>query len=392
MSGGRPRELVTAYVTLLMFVYAFSMTMVGPLMPELLGHYRISLGSGGLLVTFLSAGGIAAMLLGGALSDRASKARLIALCFLAYSLVLLLAGRGPRLALLYLLFFALGASTRYMDMLANALVADLHPEGKERALSLLHAIFGVGALVGPLYARLLVDATESWTSAYTLLGAAGLAVLALGFPLLLAGDEPRTPAAAAAGRLAAILRSRDVWLLAAMLFLYVAHQSGLTVWLPSYMEREMKASRMLASSGVALLWLGIVTGRLLTSALAGRLGGRAILVWGHAAGGLALTAAVLSRSQAALAVGVVVAGIASGAAYPLCVATGCALHPVETGAVTSLLFISGSLARMVFPWTVGAAAASVGLFPGMLLTGLALVGVAALASRLPGAAAARARA
>ena len=188
----RSRALLTGYVYLLMFVYAFSMTMIGPLMPDLVGHYRISLASGGLLVTFMSAGGVAAMLLGGALSDRASKARLIALCFLAYGLVLLLAGRGPRLGLLYVLFFALGASTRYMDVLANALVADVHADHKERALSLLHAIFGIGALVGPLYARLLADSTGSWTNAYTLLGAVGLAVLALGFPLLLAGP----PAAA----------------------------------------------------------------------------------------------------------------------------------------------------------------------------------------------------
>ncbi len=393
MSAGRarPRALVSAYVCLLMFVYAFWTTMIGPLMPELVSHYRMSLASGGLLVTFLSAGGILAMLLGGALSDRASKARLIATCFLAYAVVLLLAGRAPRLPLLYLLFFALGASTRYMDMLANALVADLHPERKETALSLLHAIFGVGALAGPLYARLVTDATGSWARAYTLLGAASVVVLALGSPLLLAAPRPRPAAQTAPPTGGGVVSSRDVWVLAAMLFLYVAHQSGITVWLPSYMERELEASRVAASSGVSLLWLGIVAGRFLTSAFASRLGGRAILAWGHAAGGLALTAAVLSRSQAAMAAGVVAAGVATGAAYPLAVAIGCALHPRDTGAVTSLLFVSGTVARMLFPWIAGAAAASLGLFPGMLATGLALLAVAALALRLPRPAAGAAR-
>jgi fucose permease len=378
----RSRAAVTGYVYLLMFVYAFSMTMIGPLMPELVARYSISLGAGGLLVTFMSLGGIVAMLAGGALADRASKSRLIAICFFAYALVLLLAGRGPWLPLLYALFFALGASTRYMDMVANALVADLHPERKERALSLLHAIYGLGALAGPLYARVLVDATGSWTNAYTLLGAVGIVVLALGFPLLQAPAPERSPRAGAGKALGGLLRSRDIRLLAAVLFLYVVHQSGITVWLPTYMEQEMGASRMLASAGVSLLWLGIVAGRFLTSALATRLGGRAILVWGHLAGGAALTAAVLSRSQVGLAAGVVAAGVATGAAYPLSVAIACARDPRQTAAVTSLLFVSGSLARVVFPWVAGAAAASLGLFPGMLATGLVLAAAGVLASRI----------
>ena len=50
-------------------------------------------------------------------------------------------------------------------------------------------------------------------------------------------------------------------LLAAALGLYVAHQSGLTVWLPLYMEQELGAGPWLATSGVSMLWVGIVLGR-----------------------------------------------------------------------------------------------------------------------------------
>ncbi len=210
-----------------------------------------------------------------------------------------------------------GPSTRYMDMVANALVADLHADRKERALSLLHAIFGVGALLGPLYARVLVDATGAWTNAYTLLGAAGLAVLASRLSLRARRGAQRSPVPAAArGGAGRLLRSRDVWLLAAILFLYVVHQSGLTVWLPTYMEREMGASKWLASVGPSLLWLGIVAGRFLTSALAMRLGGRRILVWGHVAGGRGADGGGALSLAGALAAGVVAAGVATGCRLP----------------------------------------------------------------------------
>ena len=176
-------QIVSVYLYGVFFVYAFSATMIGPLMPELLQHYCLSYSGGGLLVGVRSVGGVATMLIGGVLSDRVPKFNLIIGAFLIFGLGLLITGRAPAVALMYVLFFGLGASSRYMDMVANAYIADLRPQTKERGLSLLHGFFGLGALLGPLYARVVMDRTDQWPRVYTILSLICLAVVLPGHRL-----------------------------------------------------------------------------------------------------------------------------------------------------------------------------------------------------------------
>ena len=378
----RGRGGITAYLYLTFLVYAVSVTSIGPLMAELLTHYDLSLARGGLFVTFQAAGGLAALVLGGAVSDRTGKARLIGGCFLVYSVTLLAVGAAPGLLFLYALFFLLGASTRFMDMVANAYIADLHAEDKAQALSLLHAFFGVGALLGPLYARFLVDASGLWERSYTVLGFACLAVALAGAPAVLRAPVPAR-AGVGAGDPGSILGSRDVWVMAAALALYVAHQSGLTVWLPLYLERDLGMGRMASSAALSLFWLGIVAGRFITSLLSRHFPPRRTLLWGHLTGGIVLCVGAAAGSGALLTAAVAVAGLLTGAAYPLLVAMACARHPDRNGAVTSLLFASATSARMMFPWLAGVAGSRWGLLPGVFATGVVLLGVAVLIWALP---------
>jgi fucose permease len=373
---------VSAYIYLLFFIYGFSVTMIGPIIADLMAHYEVSYSGGGFFVTVRSIGGIAAMVFGGVLSDRVRKVHLIAGGFLVYVVTLLVSGGAPVLPLMHVAFFLMGAGTRYMDMAANAYIADIYPETKDRQLSLLHGFFGLGALLGPLYARLLADSASSWQVTYTTLGLVCAVALLPG--LLIFRNAPRGLGAIGGRRpVGSILRSSSVWLLAAALFLYVAHQSGLTVWLPLYMETQLGVSKLLASGGLSMLWVGIVAGRFSTSAIGRRLTAKSILVGGHVIGGTVLTIASLAEWWPGLVAGVCVTGFATGAAYPLIVSMACGRHPSQSGAVTGVLFITGTTARMTFPWAVGVSAASHGLMPGIVATGLVLLIVAGLVALVP---------
>jgi hypothetical protein len=79
-----------------------------------------------------------------------------------------------------------------------------------------------------------------------------------------------------------------------------------------------------------------------------------------------------------LAIAVLLAGLATGAAYPLLVSLACGRHPDATGVVTSVLFVSGSAARILFPWLMGVFGSVAGLGPGVMTTGLVLIVVAIL--------------
>src|SRR5690606_12522850 len=84
----RGRLVLTGYLFAVMIVYALSVTMIGPLMGALIAEYALSLSGGGLLLTFQSAGGIAAIVIGGAVADRMRKGTLVWICMFVYSVAL----------------------------------------------------------------------------------------------------------------------------------------------------------------------------------------------------------------------------------------------------------------------------------------------------------------
>ena len=78
--AGRGRLIVYGLFGL-MFFFSISATMTGILIPDMTAHYALSYGQVGLIGSVQSVGGFAATLLGGVLSDRFPKLRLICIMF-----------------------------------------------------------------------------------------------------------------------------------------------------------------------------------------------------------------------------------------------------------------------------------------------------------------------
>lgn len=343
-------------------------------MPELIRDYGLRISQGGLIMTFQSVGGIAAIVLGGLLSDRVSKGRLIAGAFFAYAVSLFLVAAAPSYGVLLGMFLLLGASTRLVDTVNNAYTADLHPDSHERALNLLHTFFGIGALSGPLLTRLLLNMGTRWATAYAVLGLLCLAIFA--YFLLQLRREPASPnsrpgSADASPQLP--LRSRRMWLLCSIMVLYVGHQSGLVTWLPLYMETHVGAAPYESSLALSLLWVGIIIGRFSCSRITRWIPPGIIIPWGGLVGGCSLLAALAVGRVDALMAGVFTAGLFTGAVIPLLVNIACRWFPNNTGTVSSMIFLSGTLAMMTLPWLLGFAAETWGFGAAMPFTGATLL-------------------
>ena len=96
---GRGRLIVYCLFGL-MFFFSISATMTGILIPDMTAHYALSYGQVGLIGSVQSVGGFAATLLGGVLSDRFPKLRLICIMFAVYTLMLYALGLVPPYGLL----------------------------------------------------------------------------------------------------------------------------------------------------------------------------------------------------------------------------------------------------------------------------------------------------
>lgn len=370
----RSRALLLGGVYLLMLSFAVSVTMLGPLMPQLIAEYGLRLSQGGLVVTARSVGGVLAIVAGGLLADRWNKGVFVGASFLLYVISLFLIATAPLYGVLLLMFFLLGASTHLVDVINNALAADLYPERRGRVLNILHTIFGVGALLGPLFTGLVLNRGISWAAAFGVLGALCTAVL-LVFAVVL-WRHPLPSAAAAAKDLPsprALLTDGRVLLLCAIMSAYVGKQIGLVTWLPMYMEDTLGASTGLASVSLSLMWVGIIGGRFACSRLPAERSPLPIIGWGGLAGFLVLTLAFVLRLPILVTAAVALAGLFTGATIPLLVNAACQWFPRNTGTASSMIFLSGTLAAMVVPWFMGLLAEVFGFTPAMLFSGLSLL-------------------
>ena len=384
-SGSPSTPPLVKGVYLLMVSYAISVTMVGPLMSRLIADYGLRLSQGGLIMTSQSIGGVLAILIGGPLADRLNKGIMTAGFFFIYVAALFAIATAPSYGVLLAMFFALGASTRLVDTVNNALVADLSPGRRSSALNLLHTIFGVGALFGPIFTRLLLENGVSWSAAYGFLGAF-CALVAVAFVSMLR----RHPLPVTVGQAQGVpspkllLGSKRMWLLCGVMVCYVGSQVGLMTWLPMYMETALESTPVVASVSLSLLWIGIIAGRFGASRLPNAADPLPIIGWGSLLSGLFLLVGYLSGSIPVVLTVVPLAGFAAAAVIPLLVNVACEWFPRNTGTASSMIFLSGSMASMTIPWLIGFIAEYAGFRGAILLTAFTPFGIFALVRVLQG--------
>ncbi len=370
---GKTSSTLTGYLYALMTVYAISVTMIGPMMPLIIDEYGIRLSQAGLILTFQSIGGILAIILGGMAADIVKKPRLIWISYVSFGFALFMIGYIRSFPVLLAVFFVFGAGTRMSDTVLNAYISDIHTGRRGLFLNLLHTFFGLGAFIGPIYARYLLAQGASWNKVFSFLGMACIFII-LFMPLVSkkhAQDKPaaKTPALQNA---ASLLSSPIMWILGLIMILYVGHQSSVVVWMPMYMETVLKVNPTLSSMALSIFWLGIIAGRMLCSRLTVRFPAINLLLWGCLLGGLVLTAGLAIQIPYLLLICLGLTGLFTGATIPLLVTIACDRFPDNSGTASSMIFISGSLSTLVFPWLVGTIAEVFNFQWAIMISGLVL--------------------
>lgn len=152
--------------------------------------------------------------------------------------------------------FAAGLGGGTVDAAMNGYVAVAHGP---RAMNMLHAMFGVGATLGPLLVTAIVSADLSWRWVYVLLALVDITLLVVvigrrrSFEINVADDtRARTD------------RPIDWRILAPMLavfVLYVSVEASYGQWSYSVLVEDRGVSPTAAGWGVALFWGGLTAGR-----------------------------------------------------------------------------------------------------------------------------------
>lgn len=379
-----PLVVLTVSLYVLMFAYAFSVTMIGPLIPVFMDAYHVSLSQSGLVSLFQGLGGAVSVFLGIAFADLVRRSVLLKAAFGVYCAAALLIAIAPPYAVLMILFFLIGASTRLLDATLNAYISDVHPGKRSFYLTLLHACFGVGALLGPLFSTLFISARVHWPYIFLALGVFCVIILVV-YTLVQRKIPVAKPAVYSSGlkNIAILLKDRNLVRLCFMALFYVAFALSISTWMPSYMTKKLHTGVVLASLPVSAMWIGIICGRVVYSFLSLKHTVKYLLLFSSLAAGIVMAAAVLADMPYAYIVCLCIAGFLVGAVMPLAIATGNNMMPQYSGAVSSLLTFSGIVGLLIFPWLIGVIADSAGFWYGIAVIPLFPCAIALFSAFLP---------
>ncbi len=381
---GKGTLFLTIMLNVLMLFYAMSLTMLGPLLTNIVDQYRLQLSQAGLISTFQSIGGVIFTILGGVLADYGKKSRLIGMTFFAYSISLLAIAFAPTYIALLALFFVLGASTRMLDVLLNAFVSDINPDNRGFHINMMGVSFSIGGLIGPLFSSVFRSSGLLWYNTFLILGITCSLVSVTYFILLrsIYVDEKSDRSTKNTNYLK-LIRSPRLLVLCLIMFIFSGYQSGISVWLPMYMEKALFAKPFLSSLAVSLFYISVIMGRLLYSLVFKGKKAKYVIQYGCFLGGIVLAGGIMSSNTVLMTAATGVSGFLTCATLPLTITFACNYYPENSGAVSSIVLLNSVLSWMFFPWLIGFIADNASFRWGMLTMGLSLILTFLLALTLP---------
>jgi len=364
---------------------AISQTMLGPMVPIIQVTYNISLSQNGLLPFAQGVGAIIVLIISMAVADRFNKRTLMMIAYVIYNIVLYIAAFLPPYWLMVVLFFFVGVGTRLFDALANANMSELGAERKGAFLSLLHGFFGIGALIGPIIANTVLTKYDLGSS---LLSIGCVCSVLFFISLLLSPSWKRAfPAEIKIinkdtnHSLLLLLRSKTMWILGLSCMLYVGFAIGIATWIPSYLG-EMGASSHFAAAAVSLLWVGIISGRFVYSALSLKYSIKSLILVSNLIGGSVIICASIINTVELYVIGYIVSGFFIGAVTPLSVAIANKIYPAMAGRISSMIILFVSFGMMTIPPVIGVIAENVNFHTAIFILNLCPILIAALSVSL----------
>ena len=337
-----------------------AVTVPGVTWPSVAESFDRSLAELGYVTLLFGGGYTVSSFLSGRLSARSGVGPLL----IAAAITAMVALAALALSATWLMFLVatclMGVGGGLIDAATNTYVAIRRGA---RAMGLIHGVFGIGAIAGPLLVTVLLQMGLSWRVAFALL-AIGQGLYVAGLWHFARGLDSHSETGRSNGR-AGLLRSPILMWSLIVFFVYAGIGGGAGVWAFTYLTEERGISNGVGGLIVAGYWGGFTASRLLLGALGERFQPNTVLRWSVVSTTAAFTVLWWSHAGWLGAAALIVAGFAHGPVFPL----GILLTPRRFGA---------ALTATVVGFEIAAANVGGALLPGLMGVAVGLTDLAVL--------------
>ncbi|KAJ4244026.1 hypothetical protein NW762_014639 [Fusarium torreyae] len=172
-------------------------------------------------------------------------------------------------------FFFSGLGVAYLDAQANTYVA--HMSSSHRWLGVLHAIYGLGALLSPIAATTFGTKTPYWHHFYLMMvfvTIINITIISYSFREGLLKRPEDASDGEASDQLWKALSQKSVWMMSIFFFLYVGAEVTSGGWVIEFLIAVRKSPPDVAGYVASAYWSGLMLGRILLADITHKLGDR----------------------------------------------------------------------------------------------------------------------
>lgn len=355
---------LTFYCFLSILSYGATITIVGPALTEIQDSFLLTRSELGMFMSFLSFGLIISVLLGGYFADRFNTRWVGISGQISLSLGLYLFSLTSKFSVGLFAFFLMGVGGGLIEVVTNTLIAELYRDKRAALLNMLHAFFGIGALLGPFFCGHLLNSGYGWETVYQIAGFfSGIVVLlflSTAFPSKIEPEkiDPRY--------FFKITTTPFMILLGILTILYVGSEMGINYWSVFYMENSLGAPKVTASSYLTFFWVAMTGGRFICYLLAKRVSEKKLLS-GLSLCSLAFYALFLLSTKPEISGAFLVCvGLFFSGIFPLIISLGIGFFPSSPNTTNGFLLACMGSGVLIFPFAVGAISNKFSLTTGMV--------------------------
>ena len=340
---------LTAGCFLAFFVFGFTDNLKGPTLPPMLAELNFTYGTGGNIFFGEYLGFLIATLITGFLADRFGLKSVVILAGLFLGIGIGGYSTFQTAILLSASLFVIGMGLGAIELGANAIIIGLYRERKGLYLNLMAVMHGLGSLVAPLFAGLLLGISISWRVVYRwdllLIGSFVIIFIFLRFPKAEETtqlDFRHIPQIAFKGQLP--------WFYAAITF-YVAAEIGMGSWLVTFLQDVRGASVASSTQALALFFGMIMIGRLIGGFFVHRIGYLRSILFMTIGGIICLIAGLYGPKEISLFLPFT--GFFLSIIFPTITAAVSDTHTINANTILGVLFTFAGLGGIIGPWFIG---------------------------------------
>ncbi len=360
--AARDLFLIKSLTYLMFTMFAMTTDAVGSIIPTLLKEFHLSnTAASAFHYVPMAAIALGAIALG-FLADKIGRKRTIVVGLILYGASSVLFAFGSVFSYFVALLAVSGIGISVFKTGALALIGDITKSTRDHSsfMNTLEGFFGIGAIIGPAIVATLLDANLSWRWLYVI--AAGICALLIVLSLSIRYPDTRKPADDHVDLKHTFRLLKNPYALAfsAMVTFYVAVETAVAVWMPTYLLDYHGGVIWLPAYALTIFFILRAFGRFLGAWLINRFS----WTWILALFGLAILACFVGAlvGGAGLAVYLLpLSGLFMSVIYPTLNSKGIScFRKAEHGAAAGVILFFTAVAAALGPLAMGAVSDSYG--------------------------------